>query len=328
MRINLAHGAGGKETRELIASVFTPLISPVLAKSEDAGVVPPDQLVVSTDGFTVSPIFFAGGDIGKLAVAGSCNDVAMMGAKPLYMTASFIIEEGFLVEDLKQIVDSFAKELAVNQTMLVSADTKVVPRGSADGIFVTTTALGKVQKPNLSVSNLALDDYIIVSGSCGDHGATIFNAREKLGLKGELKSDCASLWTLVESILDFDVIAMRDATRGGLAAVLNEWAIDSNLPIVLNGADIPVKKEVLGACEFLGFEPYSLANEGMMVVAVRGADQAKRVLEALQANPLGKNASIIGRFEGKHAGRVVVKTAYGTARFLDMPSGELLPRIC
>lgn len=326
MRVNLAHGAGGKETRDLIDLVFKDLISDELKKCEDAAVIAPEKLAVSTDGFTVSPIFFAGGDIGKLAVAGSCNDVAMMGARPLYLTASFIIEEGFLIDNLRKIVASFADELALNGAKLISADTKVVPKGSCDGIFITTTALGKVEKNGISPQNLAFDDYILASGSAGDHGATIFTERNGFGLNSTLKSDCKSLWSAVAELLSLNIIALRDATRGGLAAVLNEWATTANLPITVLEEKIAVKKEVLGACEFLGFEPYSLANEGMMIVAVRGEKDAQKALEILLRHD--KNANIIGHVTGKYASKVVLKTAYKTARFLDMPSGELLPRIC
>lgn len=330
-RVTLAHGAGGRETRELVERVFLrQLDNPILRRAEDAAVIPPARLAVSTDGFTVSPLFFAGGDIGKLAVAGSCNDVAMMGAKPRYLSASFIIEEGFLLADLERIARSFADELKKNGAELISADTKVVPRGKADGLFITTTALGEVQKEGLSPANLQPGDFILASGTSGDHGAAIFAAREGIDLQSDLKSDCASLWPLVDLLLkaELPILALRDATRGGLAAVLNEWALSANQPITVNQPDIPVRREVQGACELMGFEPYSLANEGMMIVAIRGHEEAKKACKLIQSHTLGTNAALIGEVTGKYTGRVALKTAHGTTRFLDMPSGELLPRIC
>ena len=330
--ITLAHGAGGSETRELIDDIFAAKLgNSYLDEREDSAVIEPRKYAVSTDGFTVSPLIFKGGDIGKLAVAGSCNDVAMMGARPAYLTASFILEEGLDIEILRLIVSSFASELAANGAQLISADTKVVPRGAAGGgVFITTTALGVVERENLGAKNLQLGDYILASGSAGDHGAAIFAAREGIDLAGDLASDCASLWGLVSKLIaaDLPIICMRDATRGGLAAVSNEWAAAANVPLTLDEKRIVVRREVQGACELMGFEPYALANEGMMIVAVRGEAAAVRAMEIMRGEKLGANAAIIGSVSGKHSGKVVLNTPHNTARFLELPSGELLPRIC
>ncbi|GHV04424.1 hydrogenase expression/formation protein HypE [Campylobacterota bacterium] len=330
--VTLAHGAGGTETRELIETIFAKRLgNEFLSEAEDAALIPAEKYAISTDGFTVSPIIFAGGDIGKLAVAGSCNDVAMKGAKPKYLTASFILEEGLELSILESIITSFAAELKRNQTLLISADTKVVPKSSGvGGVLITTTALGVVKREPLGAKNLRVGDSIIASGTVGDHGAAIFAARGGIELAGDLKSDCASLWELVAALFDANlpIVCMRDATRGGLAAVSNEWAAAANLAITLRETAISVKREVLGACELLGFEPYALANEGMMIVAVRGEKEAARAVEILQQFETGKNAAIIGTVGGKYSGKVVLQTPHGTARFLEMPMGELLPRIC
>ena len=328
--ITLSHGAGGEQTRELIETLFMPRLgSHFLSRGEDAAVIDPMHLAISTDGFTVSPLFFAGGDIGKLSVVGSCNDVAMMGAKPRYLSAGFIIEEGFALSDLERIVESMAEELKAIGVALISADTKVVPKKSADGLFITTTALGQMQTQPLSPANLYDGAVLIASGFVGDHGTTIFTAREQIALKSELQSDCAHLWPLVEALLlaECRPIALRDATRGGLAAVANEWAGTSGLCLTLEQAKIPIRREVSGACELLGFDPLTLANEGMMIAAF-APNEAAKALQILRNHPTGANAAIIGQVSGKSPGKVILKTPHGTARFLEMPSGELLPRIC
>ncbi|MDR1910828.1 MAG: hydrogenase expression/formation protein HypE [Helicobacteraceae bacterium] len=330
--ISLAHGAGGLETRELIERVFTRVLgNDYLAESEDAAIIPVGAYAVSIDGFTVDPIIFNGGNIGKLAVAGSCNDVAMRGAKPKFLAASFIIEEGLSFDVLEEIVASFGAELRVNNALLIAADTKVTPRNQGvSGIFISTTAFGEVILEGLAAKNLRVGDLIIASGSIGDHGAAIFAAREGIELESGLQSDCASLWSLVSLLIDakLPIVCMRDATRGGLAAVTNEWAIAANATLTLNESSIAVKNEVKGACELLGFEPYALANEGAAIVAVRGEEAAKKAIEIMRSSELGKNAAIIGYVGGERRGRVILQTPHKTSRFLDMPSGELLPRIC
>ncbi|MDR2152017.1 MAG: hydrogenase expression/formation protein HypE [Helicobacteraceae bacterium] len=330
--ITLAHGAGGQETKELIDRVFLRALgNDYLSEAEDAAVIALGKFAVSTDGFIVAPPIFKGGDIGKLAVAGSCNDVAMRGAKPKFLTASFIIEEGVSFELLETIVASFAAELAKNEAKLVAADTKVTPRNQAGGgLYISTTAFGEVKLEGLAARNLKEGDYIIASGTCGDHGAAIFAAREEIAFEGDLKSDCASLWGLVSRLIDAKapIVCMRDATRGGLAAVTNEWASAADVAITLQEAAIGVKNEVKGACELLGFEPYALANEGMMIAAVRGEAAALEALNVMRSDALGKNAAVIGFVGGDRRGRVILQTPHKTSRFLDAPSGELLPRIC
>ncbi len=328
--ITLAHGAGGEQTRELVETLFLPrLKNRWLLEGGDAAVIDPLRLAISTDGYTVSPLFFPGGDIGKLAVIGSCNDVVVSGARPRFLSAGFIIEEGFKKADLERIVDSMAAALEAIDVALISADTKVVPRGSADGIYITTTALGEQSLSPLRPANLQEGAVLVASGFVGDHGTALFSAREEIGFSGDLKSDCAHLWPLIEALIQAKQIplALRDATRGGVAAVLNEWAISSGLCPLIEQAAIPIRKEVHGACELLGFDPLTLANEGMMIAAFR-PEQAQGALATLRAHPTGAHAAIIGTVGASHPGKVVLQTPHGTARFLEMPAGELLPRIC
>lgn len=327
-QIKLAHGNGGEENNELISEVFYKAFkNEILERSEDAAIIEDGKLAFSTDSFTVTPLFFAGADIGKLAVCGTCNDLAMMGAAPKYLTCSVIIEEGFSIDELKTIVESMQKELEVNGAKVVSGDTKVVPRGSVDKIFINTTGIGEVLKSGISSNSITDEDVIIVSRDIGCHGATIFAAREGIELESDLKSDCTSLYPVVKKLIDEDlhVTAMRDATRGGLSAVLNEWAKQSNICIEVDEDKIPVCDEVMGLCEILGFDATSLANEGTFVLAVRKEDSDK-TLEILQR--FNKNASIIGKVTDLHVKKVILKSSWGTQRFLDMPTGELLPRIC
>jgi len=327
-QIKLAHGNGGSENNELISKVFYKAFeNEILAKSEDAAVLDAGKIAFSTDSFTVSPIFFAGADIGKLAVCGTCNDLAMMGAKPKYLTCSVIIEEGFEVKELKQIVASMKKELEVNGAIVVSGDTKVVPKGSVDKIFINTSGIGQIQKEGISSNSITSEDSIIVSRDIGAHGATIFAAREGINMQTSLQSDCRSLYPIVQKLIDEDIkiTALRDATRGGLASVLNEWAKQSNICIEVQEDKIPVSDEVMGLCELLGFEATALANEGTFVLAVKQEDEQKTLDILKQYNP---NASTVAVVSKKHIGKVILNSAWGTSRFLDMPSGELLPRIC
>lgn len=329
-RVLLAHGSGGVESHHLISEIFfKELGNEILALGEDAGVIETGgKIAVSTDGFTVTPLFFPGGDIGKLAICGSANDVAMMGAKPSYITCSFMIEEGFEVEKLRRIVASMGKELQKSGIKMISGDTKVIPKGGVDQIFITTTALGEVKHP-LSCHHLEVGDAILVSGAIGTHGAVIYASREEMGLKSPLESDCAQLWEMLEPLLaaNLGIKTMRDATRGGLAAVLNEWSQSVGKGIEISEETLPFKTEVKGICEILGFEACNLANEGMCVIALP-KESASRALEMLKAHPLGLEASLIGEVVENHPGRVVMKSEWGTRRYLDYPSGELLPRIC
>lgn len=328
--ITLAQGNGGEENNELINKIFYKNFkNEILEKSEDAAVIQDGTLAFSTDSFTVSPIEFNGGDIGKLAVCGTCNDLAMMGAKPKYLTCAVILEEGFEQRKLEKIVNSMKKELAKNGAIVVSGDTKVVPKGSVDKIFINTTGVGEIQQKGISSNNISDDDVIIVSNSIGEHGATIFAAREGIDLSTSLKSDCASLWPVVEKLIENDIkiTALRDATRGGVSAVLNEWANQSNVCIEVQEEDIPICDEVKGICELLGFEAMNLANEGTFVLAV-SKEQASKALEVLHSHESSSKASLIGKVTDKHITKVILNTPWGTARFLDTPTGELLPRIC
>ncbi len=330
--ITLANGNGGEENNELISKVFYKHFkNDILEKSEDAAIIDVHggELAFSTDSFTVSPLFFAGADIGKLAVCGTCNDLAMMGARPKYLTCSVIIEEGFATRDLEKIVRSMKSELEVNGAIVVSGDTKVVPRGSVDKIFINTTGIGEVTKKGISSNSITTDDIILVNRDIGCHGATIFAAREGIEMSSNLKSDCTSLYPQVKALIDagINITALRDATRGGVSAVLNEWSKQSNVCIEVEEQSIPVSDEVIGICEMLGFEAAALANEGTFVLAIH-KDDAVKALEILKTFEANTMASIIGKVTQNHLQKVVLNSAYGTQRFLDTPTGELLPRIC
>lgn len=328
--ITLAHGNGGAENNELIKEVFYEAFkNEILEKSEDAAVIQNGTLAFSTDSFTVSPLFFNGANIGKLAICGTCNDLAMMGAKPKYLTCSVIIEEGFEVEQLHKIVASMKEELAINEVIIVSGDTKVVPKGSVDKIFINTTGIGEILYKGISSNNITQNDLILVNRDIGTHGATIFAAREGMDMNSNLKSDCASLYPQVKALIDSGVkiTALRDATRGGVSAVLNEWAKQSNICIEVDEEKIPVCDEVKGICEMLGFEATNLANEGTFVLAIDKNDAAKAI-EVLHAFPQASNACIIGKVTQQYSQKVILNSSWGTKRFLDTPTGELLPRIC
>lgn len=328
--ITLAHGNGGQENNELISKVFYKAFkNEILEKSEDAAVIQDGTLAFSTDSFTVSPIEFPGANIGKLAVCGTCNDLAMMGAKPKYLTCSVIIEEGFEFEVLKRVVESMKKELEINGAIVVSGDTKVVPRGSVDKIFINTTGIGEIKQKGISSNEIQEEDVIIVSNSIGKHGATIFASREGIDFSSNLKSDCASLWPVVEKLIasGVEIRALRDATRGGVSAVLNEWAKQSDICVEIEEEKIPVCDEVNGVCELLGFEALSLANEGTFVMAV-SKEQASKAMDVLKSLEVSQEAKIIGSVTKQHLGKVILHTPWGTQRFIDLPTGELLPRIC
>ena len=328
--ITLAHGNGGAENNELITKVFYKAFkNDILSKSEDAAVIQNGTLAFSTDSFTVSPLFFNGANIGKLAVCGTCNDLAMMGAKPKYLTCSVIIEEGFEIRELEKIVKSMKEELEVNGAIIVSGDTKVVPKGAVDKIFINTTGIGEILYKGISSNSITENDLILVSRDIGAHGATIFAAREGMDLDTSLKSDCASLYPQVKALIDsgIKITALRDATRGGVSAVLNEWAKQSDICIEIEEEKIPICDEVKGICEMLGFEAMSLANEGTFVLAIPNED-ALKALEVLQTFEYSKTASIIGKVTQQYEQRVILNSQWGTKRFLDVPTGELLPRIC
>ncbi|MGF1724869.1 hydrogenase expression/formation protein HypE [Photobacterium nomapromontoriensis] len=329
--IQLSHGGGGEEMSQLIKGMFfSAFDNDILRREEDAAVLTlTGNTAFTTDSFTVSPLIFNGGDIGKLAIAGTVNDLAMMGAKPQYLSCSFILEEGLPFDTLKTIVNSMAKELKVSGAHIVCGDTKVVPRGCADGIFINTTGLGQVKQSGISVSRLQEGDAIIVSRDIGCHGATVLMSREGLELTSELQSDCATLWPVVEALISagIDIHAMRDATRGGLSAVVNEWVRASNVGITLDEKAIPVRDEVRGLCELYGMEPFDLANEGTFILALP-ADQAEEAIAIMQHFACSQNVAQIGDVNLRQQGRVLLTTPWGSQRYLDCPQGELLPRIC
>jgi hydrogenase expression/formation protein HypE len=332
-RILLAHGSGGELSHELIDSVFARIFdNPVLRPLDDSAVIPVEgaRWAFTTDSYVVTPIFFPGGDIGKLAVCGTVNDLSMSGARPLFLSAGFIIEEGFPLSDLKKIVGSMQKTASDAGVKIVTGDTKVVNRGGADKIFINTAGLGLIPPGiNISGRNARPGDQVLLSGSMGDHGVAILSAREGLQFSTTLESDCAPLNDLVARMIAAspEIRCLRDPTRGGLASTLNEWARQSGQGIWVEENRIPVKEGVRGACELLGFEPWDLANEGKLV-AVVSAEAAGPILKAMQAHPLGRDAARIGEVREESPGKVLLRTSIGSTRILDMMVGEPLPRIC
>ncbi|WP_066496894.1 hydrogenase expression/formation protein HypE [Abyssisolibacter fermentans] len=332
--ITLAHGSGGKATHSLIKDVFYKHFkNDILLQQKDSGILQNlnGKIAVTTDSFVVKPIFFHGGDIGKLSVCGTVNDLAVCGAKPLYITVGFIIEEGLKIDVLEKITKSMAKTAEKTEIKIVAGDTKVVEKGKADKIFINTTGIGLIEdnQIDLSINRIKEGDKVILSGTLGDHGMCIMNSRGELGLDAYIKSDCCLLNTLIRDILKIskNIKFMRDPTRGGLATTLNEIIENSNNSIVLNEGDIPIKKKVMSMCELLGFDPLYVANEGKIVVIVSDND-ADIVLKIMRKNPLGKDSKIIGRVINDGNNRVYLKTEIGGTRMLNMLSGELLPRIC
>lgn len=329
--VQLSHGGGGEETNALIHDLFYKHFSnDILIKAEDAAVLEVEKKIAfTTDSFTVTPLFFNGGDIGKLAVAGTVNDLAMMGARPLYLSAAFMIEEGLAFDALEQIVASMAKELEKSGAKIVCGDTKVVPRGSVDKLFINTSGIGEIVKEGVSALNLHEGDVIIASNDVGRHGATVLMEREGLEVNADLQSDCETLWPAIEALIEGNIAisAMRDATRGGLSAVLNEWAQSSQVCIEIEEAAVRICDEVRGICEIFGFEAMDFANEGTFMLAV-SPESAEAAVAILKRFDFCKNASVIGRVSQKYPAKVVLRSSYGSSRFLDLPKGELLPRIC
>ena len=331
--ILLGHGSGGKLSAELLRDVFLPaLANPILDRLEDQASLDVNgaRLAFTTDSFVVKPLFFPGGDIGSLAVHGTVNDLAMGGAQPLALSAAFILEEGFPVAELRRIAESMAQAAARVGVPVVTGDTKVVEKGSGDGVFITTSGIGLVAAGlALSASHARPGDAVILSGPVGDHGIAILTQREGLQLESTVESDSAPLHTLVKAILGvtMDVRCMRDPTRGGLASTLNEIAAQSKVGIAIEEAAIPVHDSVRGACELLGLDPLYVANEGKLV-AVVPAEVAGAVVAAMRAHPQGAGAAVIGQVRGQHPGLVTMRTAFGTTRVVDMLAGDQLPRIC
>lgn len=332
-RVLLGHGSGGRLSADLLRDVFLPALgNPVLDRLEDQAIVSlkDSRLAITTDSFVVKPLFFRGGNIGSLAVHGTINDLAMGGAVPLWLTAAFILEEGMPIETLQRVVASMRDAAADANVQIISGDTKVVEKGSADGMFINTTGIGLVREGiTLSASQARPGDCIVVSGMLGDHGIAILAEREGLRFETEVCSDSAALHTLVAQLLQstHEVRCLRDPTRGGLSSTLNEIATSSRVGIELDETTIPVREGVRGACEMLGLDPLYVANEGKLVAVVSPKD-AETALHALQTHPLGKDACIIGRVTAEHPHMVVMRTPFGTTRIVDMLAGDQLPRIC
>ncbi|MCX7595768.1 MAG: hydrogenase expression/formation protein HypE [Fischerella sp.] len=336
--ITLAHGSGGKAMRDLIDDIFVSNFdNPILSQLEDQAsfnlaslIEQGDRLAFTTDSYVVDPLFFPGGDIGELAVNGTINDLAVSGARPLYLTCSVILEEGLPIETLRRVATSMKSAADKAGIQIVTGDTKVVHRGAADKLFINTAGIGVIRAGvSISAYNIEAGDVVIINGELGNHGTAILIARGELALESNIESDCQPLHSLVETILDVcpEVHAMRDATRGGLATVLNEFALNSDVAIRLDESSIPIREEVKGVCEILGLDPLYLANEGKLVVVV-GREHAETVLSAMKSHPAGKDASIIGEVISSPAGVVLLKTIFGAERIVDMLVGDQLPRIC
>ncbi|WP_205230185.1 hydrogenase expression/formation protein HypE [Azospira oryzae] len=334
-RVDMSHGSGGRAMAQLIDELFAPMLgNDYLAQGNDGSVMPlpegPGRLVMATDAHVVSPLFFPGGDIGCLSVHGTINDVAVMGAKPLYLSASFILEEGFALADLKRIVESMAAAAKEAGVPVVTGDTKVVEQGKGDGVFISTTGVGWLPAGiELSGNRAAAGDAILVSGPIGDHGMAIMSQRESLAFESPIVSDTAALHGLVADLLasGVQVKVLRDPTRGGLGTTLNEIARQSGVGMMLQEARIPVQPAVAAACEFLGLDPLYCACEGRLIAIVAGADKDK-ALAALQAHPQGTGAAIVGSVHEDPHHFVQMTTGFGGKRIVDWLTGEQLPRIC
>ena len=334
-KILLSHGNGGRMMHHLIENLFLKYFeNTILNEQTDAAILPVNapEMAFTTDSFVIDPLFFPGGNIGKLAVCGTVNDLAVSGANPLYISVSFIIEEGFSMKELELIVRSLAEEARKAQVIVVTGDTKVVNKGKCDKLFINTAGIGSVRKGNRLVSkarNIKPGDLIFINGTIGDHGMAVMSARESFNFKTPVISDCASLNHLIREVLDQSsgVKFMRDPTRGGVATVLNELAGKSGRGIEIEESALPVTRGVTAMCELLGFDPLHIANEGKVLIV---ADQVEgdHILEIIKKNDLGKQSAIIGRITGDHPGKVVLKTETGGTRIIDTLTGDPLPRIC
>lgn len=332
-RVDLTHGGGGRAMAQLVEELFIAAFdNEVLAQGNDQGAfqVAGGRMVMSTDGYVISPLFFPGGDIGSLAVHGTINDVAMAGAHPIGLSAGFIIEEGFALADLKRVVDSMAAASKAANVPIMTGDTKVVEKGKGDGLFITTAGIGMVP-PGVAISGdqARPGDVIMVSGTMGDHGVAVMSLRESLGFETEIRSDSAALHTLVAAMVAAapGIRVLRDPTRGGLAATLNEIAAQSGVGMVIAERDVPVRPQVLGACELLGLDPLYVANEGKLI-CIAAPEDAPALLAAMRGHPLGADAAIIGRCDADPHHFVRMTTAIGGTRVVDWLAGEQLPRIC
>lgn len=339
LKIVMGHGSGGKMSQDLISRIFIPAFdNPVLAAGNDAGVFLPasgQRLALCTDSHVVMPLFFPGGDIGKLAICGTVNDLAMMGASPTWLTAGFILEEGLEISLLERVIQSMRSAAKEAGIQIAAGDTKVVQKGRADSLYINTSGVGIVPV-GLSIGGEQAKpgDLVLVSGDIGDHGIAVLSARGDLGFQANVESDIAPLNHLVSEMLSAGtdesgthVHVLRDPTRGGLATTLNEIALQSGVAILIHENQIPVKPEVLAACEMLGFDPLYIANEGKLI-AIVDRNSAESVLQVMKRNKYGENAAIIGEVQQAPQGRVLMRTAIGSTRIVDVLAGEMLPRIC
>jgi hydrogenase expression/formation protein HypE len=339
-KIVVGHGGGGKLSHDLIAHLFLPQFdNPILRQGDDAGVFSIKEfgkVAISTDSHVVWPLFFPGGDIGRLAVCGTVNDLAVMGAVPQFLTAGFILEEGLDVHTLEKIIHSMQSAAEEAGVQIIAGDTKVVQKGKADGLYINTSGIGTIpDRLHINGSNAQPGDVVILSGTIGDHGIAVLSARGDLGFEADVVSDIAPLNHLVEAMVisssterhEDTIHAMRDPTRGGLASTLNEIASQSKVGIILEEKRIPIKQAVLAACEMLGFDPLYIANEGKLLAIVH-REAATEILEVMNNTRYGEEAAIIGEVISSPAGRVLMRTSIGSTRVVDIPTGEILPRIC
>jgi hydrogenase expression/formation protein HypE len=331
--ITLSHGNGGRRSHELISTLFVPALGhPELVKLSDAACLSINDanIAFTTDSHVISPIFFPGGDIGKLAVTGTVNDLAVMGATPLYLSCGLIIEEGFELEKLEHIIRSMSDTARNADVHVVTGDTKVVEKGAADGIYINTSGIGMLsERAPRGLSSIEVGDAVIVSGSMGDHGAAVYAQRESLLVNVALQSDCASVFPIIEQAMKVcnSIRIMRDPTRGGLSSTLNEFVMDQCFGIDIDESAVPVKDPVRAICELLGFDPFNLANEGK-VVMVTPYENAEKIIDAMRLFSLGSEASVIGRVTDRYPGKVCIKTVVGGERIMDMIVEEPFPRIC
>jgi len=331
--ISLGHGSGGKLTHDLISNLFLKHFNnKKLLELTDSAVLQSSEIIsFTTDSYVVDPIFFPGGDIGKLAVCGTVNDLSVSGAEPKYISTSFIIEEGFFMHDLETIVKSMAKEAKRANVLIVTGDTKIVNRGKCDKVFINTSGVGFLSAGNKHISlatNVKSGDKIIINGKIGEHGIAVMSARESLSFASSVKSDCASLNHLIKKIVDkYEVKFMRDATRGGVATVLCELVEKTRLGIEIIEDNIPVDQDVTAACEIFGYDPLYLANEGKVIMVVENND-ADEIIKILKKDQLGTESAIIGEIVDDHKGMALLNTSIGGRRIIDMLAGEQLPRIC
>jgi len=332
-KITLSHGSGGRQTQALIRDHFAARFGMNGPMTDSALLSLPSSLIAfTTDSYVIDPLFFPGGNIGKLAVCGTVNDLAVSGAEPKYLSAAFIIEEGFEMDQLDTIISSMADEAEKAGVRIVTGDTKVVEKGQCDRIFINTAGVGVLSEELMHISSgssVREGDRLIINGPPGDHAVTILASRRNLSFDSPMTSDCASLNHLIRKVVEKPAAVhfMRDLTRGGLAAVLNELAAMTRHGITIEESSVPVEEAVRGLCEILGFDPLTLASEGRVLV-LAAAEEAEGIVERMHTDPLGRGAAIIGTIGAGREGRVILKSSTGGSRFLDMPSGQLLPRIC